>query len=154
MPSHWKRSTDKKSQCMVKRGEQMERSAKKKRKRSRLDRGHTGVGEKVRRGAEERGDIWWPEAICGDIFTPLLISNARTMCSGSFVTCFPNKLVTTLCRCICCPQCCVFVWPYVGELSVYLHLTLKMLSLWKKGEMPSDFFASCTLQHHLPTSLI
>lgn len=32
------------------------------------------------------------QRLCGDIFTPLLISNARTMCTGSFVT--ANKLVT------------------------------------------------------------
>lgn len=56
---------------------------------------------------EWRGDIWWPEAICGDIFTPLLISNARTMCSGSFVTCLPNKLVTTSAA-SAAPNVCVY----------------------------------------------
>lgn len=49
------------------------------------------VGGWERCGVEWKGDIWWPGAICGDIFTPLLISNARTMCSSSFVTHLLNK---------------------------------------------------------------
>lgn len=55
-------------------------------KRCRLERGCTGAG----RGEEESGggDIWGPEAICGDIFTPLLIFNtsSRVHLSLAFLT--------------------------------------------------------------------
>lgn len=99
----------------------MERSAKKKEKERQIRRrgNRSGIGRRERCGAEWRGDILWPGAICGDIFTPLLISNARTMCSGSFVTRLPNKLVTSsaasstapnVCVCLCAYTVCLCAW--------------------------------------------
>lgn len=57
-----------------------------------------------------KSDICWPVAICGDIFAPLFISYTATMCSGSFVTDFPNKLVTTWTLPGVCTKVCAHAW--------------------------------------------
>lgn len=94
------------------------KSAKKKKKKQIRNSGNRSrEGGRETCGVEWRGDIWWPEAICGDIFTPLLISNARTMFSGSFVTRLPNKLVTTSAT-SAAPNVCVCVSIFWCALTV------------------------------------
>lgn len=95
----------KKKQNKTERDEKVENKKERSRRRAEED------GERC--GAEWRGDIWWPEAICGDIFTPLLISNARTMCTGSFVTAFLTSLLPLLLWHLL-PLLCLFVVSFLG----------------------------------------
>lgn len=95
----------------------------------------------TQRWAERRGDIWAPEAICGDIFTPLLIVSAssRPHLSHAFLTSLlplgaaGSAAPTNMCVCVwrCVLVCVSDPFNKKTRSDVIIH---KDYERWKEEE--------------------